>query len=87
MTLTPAEVEDVKRLAAVQIAAQVLGGVDIDTLNMLDLSTAASFLGIPLERAARVLPVVELGPRTRRVRIADFKAYQAAHTRQPAAAR
>lgn len=87
MTLSPAEVEDVKRLAAAEIAAQVLGVVDLDSLNMLDLSTAASFLGIPLERAARVLPVVELGPRTRRVRIADFKAYQAKHTRQPAAAR
>lgn len=87
MTLSPAEVEDVKRLAAAEIAAQVLGVVDLDSLNMLDLSTAASFLGIPLERAARVLPVVELGPRTRRVRIADFKAYQAAHTRQPAVAR
>ena len=87
MTLSPAEVEDFKRLAAAEIAAQVLGVVDLDSLNMLDLSTAASFLGIPLERAARVLPVVELGPRTRRVRIADFKAYQAAHTRQPAVAR
>jgi hypothetical protein len=83
MTLSPSEVEDVKRLAASEIAAQVIA-VDLDALNMLDLSTAASFLGIPLERAARVLPVVELGPRTRRVRISDYKAYVAKHTRQPA---
>jgi len=83
MTLSPSELEDVKAAAAREIADRFFAGVDLDDLNTLEISTAASFLGIPVERAARVLPIIEVGPRSRRVRISDFKAYQAAHTTKP----
>ncbi len=48
---------------------------------MIDLQTAASFLGLPLARAAKVLPVVEVGPRSRRVTVAAYKAFLAANTK------
>jgi hypothetical protein len=83
ITLTPAGYEEVLRMAAAEIAARAMGDVNVDDLQMMDLSTCANFLGIPLERAAKVLPYVELGPRTRRVRIADFKAYQDEHMKRP----
>lgn len=85
--LSPSQFQEWQRLLIREVHCTTSAGENIDDVMMLDLSTAASFLGIPLERAARVLPVVELGPRTRRVRIADYKAYVAKHTRQPAAAR
>jgi len=83
--LSPSAEADVRRLAAVEIADRVLRGVDLDSLQMIDLATAASFLGITLSRAAKVLPVVDLGPRTRRVTVAAYKAYLSANTRQPQA--
>jgi len=83
MTLSPSELEDVKTAAAREIADRFFSSVDIDELNTLEISTAASFLGIPVDRAARVLPVIEVGPRSRRVRISDFKAYQTANTTKP----
>lgn len=85
MTLSPSEVDEVKRAAAREIAAQFFQGIDIDELNTLELSTAASFLGIPVDRAARLLPVVEVGPRSRRVTVAAYKAFLAANTRTSAA--
>jgi hypothetical protein len=36
-----------------------------------------------VDRAAKVLPFVEVGPRSRRVIIADYKAYLAARKVQP----
>lgn len=81
--LSPAAEADVRRQAAREIADRVLQGVNVDELQMIDLATAASFLGLPLARAAKVLPVVELGPRSRRVTVAAYKAYLAANTRQP----
>lgn len=76
MTLSPSERKEVVELAARQLAAEVRATqVDVDELNTLDLSVCAAFLGIPLERATKELPFIELGPRTRRVRIKDYKAY------------
>lgn len=83
ITLTPAAYEEVLRMAKDEIAERAMGDVNVDELQMMDLSTCANFLGIPLERAAKVLPFVQLGPRTRRVRISDFKAYQDAHMKRP----
>jgi hypothetical protein len=83
ITLTPAAYEEVLRMAANEIADRAMGGVDIDELQMMDLATCANFLSIPLERVAKVLPYVELGPRTRRVRFSDFKAYVEKHKKYP----
>jgi hypothetical protein len=83
ITLTPAaEAEFIER-AAKEFAALKFARIDPDELDTLELSTAAHFLGIPIDRAAKVLPVVELGPRSRRVRIADYKAYVAKKTKPP----
>ncbi len=70
-------------MAAEMIADRVLEGVDLDDLQMLDLATAAAFAGITLERATKELPYSEFGPRTRRVTVKDYKAYQAAHRKTP----
>ncbi len=83
MTLSPAEFEDIKRAAVKEIAAQFFQDIDIDQLNTMELSTCASFLGIPVDRAAKVLPFVEVGPRSRRVTIADYKAFLAARKVHP----
>lgn len=80
MTLSPAELEDIKTRAARELADRILHSVDIDELNTLEISTAASFLGIPVDRAAKLLPVVEVGPRSRRVTIKAYKAFLSANT-------
>lgn len=80
MTFSPSELEDIKAKAAREIADRFFSSVDIDELNTIELSTAASFLGIPVDRAGKLLPFVEVGPRSRRVRLADYKAFLAAHT-------
>jgi hypothetical protein len=85
MTLSPSELEDVKTAAAREIADRFFAGVDIDALNTIELSTAASFLGIPVDRAAKLLPFVEVGPRSRRVTLADYKAFLSRHKRTSAA--
>jgi hypothetical protein len=83
MTLSPAEFESIKRAAVQEIADRFFQDVDIDQLNTMELSTCASFLGIPVDRAAKALPFVEVGPRSRRVTIADYKAYLAARKVHP----
>lgn len=87
MTLSPSETEDVKRAAAAEIADRFFAGIDIDELNTMELSTCASFLGIPVDRAAKLLPYVEVGPRSRRVTLADYKAFLAENTRNATAKR
>ena len=87
MNLSPAEIADVKSAAAAEIADRFFAGIDIDELNTMELSTCASFLGIPVDRAAKLLPYVEVGPRSRRVTIANYKAFLADHTSNPAAKR
>ena len=83
ITLTPAGYDLLIESAKQEIADRAMGGVDVDELQLMDLSTCANFLGIPLERAAKVLPYVELGPRTRRVAVADYKAYLEGHKKYP----
>ena len=81
MNLSLAEMQDVKRAAAAEIADRFFESIDIDELNTMELSTCASFLGIPVDRAAKLLPYVEVGPRSRRVTLADYKAFLARHKR------
>jgi len=80
MTLSPTELQDIKAAAAREIADRFFSSVDIDELNTIELSTAASFLGIPVDRAGKLLPVVQVGPRSRRVTIASYKAFLASNT-------
>jgi hypothetical protein len=83
ITLYPAELEDVKRRAARETADSYFEGLDVDELNTMDLATCASFLGISAERAGRLLPWVEVGPRSRRVRICDYKAFLESRKKDP----
>jgi hypothetical protein len=80
MTFSPSEMDDIKAQAAREIADRFFQSVDIDDLNTIEISTAASFLGIPVDRAAKLLPVVEVGPRSRRVTIKAYKAFLASNT-------
>jgi len=81
MIFSPSELEDIKAKAAREIADRYFQSVDIDELNTIELATAASFLGIPVDRAGKLLPYVEVGPRSRRVRLADYKAFLTTNTR------
>lgn len=81
MNLSAAEFDAIKRAAVQEIADRFFEAVDVDQLNTMELATCASFLGIPVDRAAKVLPWIEVGPRSRRVLIRDYKAYCQANTR------
>lgn len=83
MTLSPTERREAMELAARMLTEELRGAVNIDELNTLELSTAAQLLGLSPTHAARVLPVIEVGPRTRRITVAAYKAYLAKHTTQP----
>lgn len=83
MVLSHADKEKVLALIAANLTAEILKRIDLDELATLELSTAGQLLGLGPKAAAAVLPVIEVGPRTRRVQVAAFKAYQAAHTKQP----
>jgi hypothetical protein len=84
MNLSAAEFDAIKRAAVQEIADRFFESVDVDELNTMELATCASFLGIPVDRAAKVLPYIEVGPRSRRVTIKDYKAYCQANTRNSA---
>lgn len=84
MTLSPTERKEVLELAAGKLTEQLREGVDLDELNTLELSTAAQLLGLSVKDAARKLPVLEIGPRTRRVTVADYKAFLASKKKTPA---
>jgi hypothetical protein len=83
MTLSPTERKEVLALIAANITAAFLEANDIDELITLELSTAAQLLGLSVTHAARVLPVIEVGPRTRRVTLKAFKDYLRKNTKQP----
>lgn len=86
MTLSPTDRKEVLALAAVNLTDHLLASVRIDELATLELATAAQLLGLGPAAAAKVLPVIEVGPRTRRVTVAAYKAFLAKNTRQPASA-
>ncbi|MBK1884168.1 hypothetical protein JIN85_17240 [Luteolibacter pohnpeiensis] len=75
MILSPKERKETIELAAKQLTAELRASVDIDELNLIELSTAAQLLGLSATHAAKVLPIVEVGPRSRRVTVAAYKAF------------
>lgn len=86
MTLSPTERREVLDLAARQLTQELRETVELDQLATLELSTAAQLLGISPTQAAKLLPVVEVGPRTRRVTVAAYKAFLQSRTTNPIAA-
>jgi hypothetical protein len=84
MTPSPSERRELLALAAAQLVTELRASVDLDEINTLDIATAAQLLGISSKQALRILPVVEVGPRTHRVTVRDLKAAIATRTRQPA---
>lgn len=83
MILSPTERKEVLALVAGQITAALRETIDLDELATLELSTAAQLLGLGVAQASRVLPIVEVGPRTRRVTVKAYKAFLEARTLQP----
>lgn len=83
ITLSPSEMADVKRMAALDIAEAVLAGINVDELQLMDIATVSAFTGIRVEAVAKAMPIIELGPRSRRVRISDYKAWLAKNTKHP----
>jgi hypothetical protein len=81
--LSPSEFADWKERAAVEFARLQFEALDEDDLNHLSVETVAQFLGIPVPRVADLMPVTEVGPRTRRVSIADYKWFRANNTKTP----
>lgn len=68
-------------MAARDIAATVLESINVEDLQLMDIATVASFTGMPVERAAKAMPIIELGQRSRRVRMSDYKAYLTKNTK------
>lgn len=85
MTLSPTERRELLALAARNLTEELLEAVPLDELATLELSTAGQLLGLGPAAAAKVLPVIEVGPRTRRVTVADYKAFLASRRRDPKA--
>lgn len=85
VTLTAAELEDAKRMAAADIARAVLEGIRVEEMQLMDIATVSAFTGLPVERVAKLMPIYELGPRSRRVSFSDYQAYLAKHRKEPAA--
>lgn len=86
--LTPAALEEVTR-DVIAKQAELLGkpsDASLDDIRTMSLQTAADHLGIPVERAARELEVIILGPRSRRVTFKAYKAYCEARTTKPKSA-
>jgi len=83
MHLTVTERKQFQDNLARHVANDLQEAVNIDELCMIDLATAAQLLGLSPTHAARILPIVEVGPRTRRVTIADFKAFVEARKTAP----
>lgn len=73
--------ESAKEFARLQFEAQ---RKDIDALDTLDIATVASFLNWPVSRVAKKLPVIELGPRSRRIKRSDYTALLEANIKKPA---
>lgn len=86
MTLSPTERREVLDLAARQLTQELREAVDLDEIQTLELSTVAQLLGISPTQAAKLLPVVEVGPRTRRVTVAAYRSFLASRTTNPIAA-
>lgn len=85
MTPSPSERKEILGLSARMLTDAILEKVDLEELATIELSTSAQLLGLSTTQAAKVLPVVEVGPRTRRVTVKDHKAFIAARRHDPKA--
>lgn len=83
VTLSPAGFDQLIEATKHELADRLMAGEDIDSLKTIDLQTVASFTGLPLERVTKLLPYIEFGPRSRRVTLADYKAYLEDHKKYP----
>lgn len=83
--LTPAAEEGWMEISAKEFARLKFEAQrkDLDELDTLDIATVASFLSWPVSRVAKKLPVIELGPRSRRIRRRDYIALLEANTTEP----
>lgn len=86
LQLSPAAREDwlaesAKEFARLEFEAKCK---ELDALGTIDIATVAGFLNWPVSRVAKKLPVIELGPRSRRIRRADYIALLERNTKQPA---
>jgi hypothetical protein len=84
MTLSPTERREMLAILASQIGSDLREAIDLDELATLELSTAAQLLGLGVAQASRVLPVIEVGPRTRRVTVRAYKEFLQSRTKNPA---
>lgn len=83
MNFSPSEKAQILELAARMLTDELRANINLDELNTLELSTAAQLMGLTVTHAARVLPVIQVGPRTRRVTVAAYKAFLAKNTNPP----
>ena len=86
ITLTPAELATWKLQAAREFAALQLAEIPLEELQTVELAFAAQSIGFSPKQAATVLPVIEVGPRKRRVSVKALKDFLAARTVQPVTA-
>jgi hypothetical protein len=84
MTFSPEQERTLLSMVANGLRDDIRARMDLAELATVDISTAAQLLGLSTKQAGRILPVIELGPRTRRVRVADYQACLAERTKQPA---
>jgi len=82
--LTPAAEADWLEKSALEYARLKFQALDIDELNTLDIATVAGFLNKPVAWVAKNFAVLELGHRSRRIRISEYKAYLARIEKKPA---
>ena len=86
VTLTPAELAAWKLQAAREFAALQLAEIPLEELQTVELAFAAQSIGLSPKHAAKILPVIEIGPRKHRVAVKALKDFLAARTVQPATA-
>lgn len=71
--LDPEAIEAAKARAIELVRDEILARIDPESLQTLDLTDCARYLGVSLPTAKTLLPVMELGPRIHRVDLLDFQ--------------
>ncbi len=70
-------------MIAANLTEEILKRIDLDEIATLELATAGQLLGLGARHAATVLPVIEVGPRTRRVTVRAYKDFLEERKRNP----
>lgn len=81
--LTPAKIDEAVEGVKAIVAAQILEALDPEELQTIELAEAARYLGLSAKQAAKILPVIEVGPRTHRVSLKAFQGFKEAKTTWP----